>query len=117
MKKSNKNSLDGFVPRRADDGLGEKRFQSKTSEKSHSSSHMSRKTDRMARPDLKASSTQTRKALGKTEKNHSINTKDISDSLRLIDEDSLNEPKSPQKNKVKSRSRWGRHDKKKSKKK
>lgn len=117
MKKNNKNSLDGFVPRRADDGLGEKRFQSKTSEKSHSNSHMSRKTDRMARPDLKASSTQTRKALGKTEKNHSINTKDISDSLRLIDEDSLNEPKSSQKNKVKSRSRWGRHDKKKSKKK
>lgn len=93
MKKNNRNSLDGFVPRRGDDGLGEKRFQSKTSGKSHSNSRMSKKTDRMARPDMAASSKQVRKELGQTRKNHSINTKDITESLKLIDEDSLAAPK------------------------
>ncbi len=89
MKKNNKNSLDGFVPRRADDGLGEKRFQSKTSEKSHSNSHMSKHTDRMARPEIKTNSSQIRKEMGKTQKVHSINTKDITESLKLIDEDNF----------------------------
>lgn len=89
MKKNNKNSLDGFVPRRADDGLGEKRFQSKVSEKSHSNSHMSKRTDRMARTEIKTNSNQVRKEMGKTQKVHSINTKDITESLKLIDEDNF----------------------------
>ena len=89
MKKNNKNSLDGFVPRRADDGLGEKRFQSKTSEISHSNSRMSKRTDRMARTEIKTNSKQVRKEIGKTQQNHSINTKDITESLKLIDEDNF----------------------------
>ena len=89
MKKNSKNSLDGFVPRRADDGLGEKRFQSKVSEKSHSNSHMSKRTDRMARTEIKTNSNQVRKEMGKTQKVHSINTKDITESLKLIDEDNF----------------------------
>lgn len=101
MKKNNKNSLDGFVPRHGDDGLGEKRFQSKTSEKSHSNSRMSKKTDRMKRADIKTSPNEVRKELGKTTKAHSINTKDISESLKLIDEDALNQPKKSNAGRVK----------------
>ena len=97
MKKNNKNSLDGFVPRRADDGLGEKRFQSKTSEISHSNSRMSKRTDRMARNEIKTNSKQVRKEIGKTQQNHSINTKDITESLKLIDEDNF---ETSEKNKI-----------------
>ena len=99
MKKNNQNSLDGFVPRRADDGLGEKRFQSKTSQKSHSNSHMSEKTDRMTRTDIQTSSGQARKELGRSTKNQSINTKDISESLKLIDNEGLEPAKNNKKSK------------------
>lgn len=88
MKKKNVNSLDGFVPRRADDGLGEKRFQSETSQKSHSNSRMASRGNRMARPDLNKQRGQTtRKPLGKTDATHSLNSQDITDSLRSIDEE------------------------------